>query len=48
MLHLHLHVWRQRSRDAAGRMVVWSHPAFADRTIFVRNDKEIVAVSFKK
>jgi outer membrane protein assembly factor BamB len=36
------------NRYAAGRTVVWSHPAFADRTIFVRNDKDIVAVSFKK
>jgi outer membrane protein assembly factor BamB len=36
------------NRYAAGRTVVWSHPAFADQTIFARNDKEIVAVSFKK
>ena len=27
------------------RNVVWSHPAFAYKTIFARNDKEIVAVS---
>jgi outer membrane protein assembly factor BamB len=33
---------------AAGRTVVWSHPAYADGTVFVRNDKEIVAVSLKK
>jgi outer membrane protein assembly factor BamB len=25
-----------------GREVVWSHPAFADRCIFARNDKEII------
>ena len=36
------------NRYAAGRTVVWSHPAFANQTIFARNDKEIVAVSFKK
>lgn len=30
---------------AFGRKVVWSHPAFADRCAFVRNDKEIVCVS---
>ncbi len=28
-----------------GRMVVWSHPAFARRCVFARNDKEIVCVS---
>src|SRR5207248_865939 len=31
-----------------GRSVLWSHPAFADRTMFARNDKEIVAVSLAK
>jgi hypothetical protein len=28
-----------------GREVVWSHPAFADRCIFARNDKEIICAS---
>ncbi len=28
-----------------GRTVVWSHPAFANRCIYYRNDKEIVCVS---
>jgi outer membrane protein assembly factor BamB len=28
-----------------GRPVVWSQPAFADRCIFVRNDKELVCAS---
>ena len=36
------------NKYAAGRTVVWSHPALANQTIFARNDKEIVAVSFKK
>lgn len=27
-----------------GREVVWSHPAFANRSIYARNDKEIVCV----
>src|SRR3954469_3140358 len=36
------------NKYAAGRTVVWSHPAFADQTVFVRNDKEVVAVSMKK
>lgn len=30
--------------EAFGRAVVWSHPAFADRCVFMRNDKEIVCV----
>jgi outer membrane protein assembly factor BamB len=30
---------------AFNRKVVWSHPAFADRCAFVRNDQEIVCVS---
>ena len=30
------------------RPVVWSHPAFANRCCFVRNDKEIVCVSLAK
>ncbi len=28
-----------------GRKVVWSHPAFAERCVFARNDKELVCVS---
>jgi len=30
---------------ARGRNVVWSHPAFAQRCMFARNDKEMVCVS---
>jgi outer membrane protein assembly factor BamB len=30
---------------ARGRTVVWSHPAFADRCVFARNDKEMICVS---
>jgi outer membrane protein assembly factor BamB len=29
----------------AGRPVVWSHPAFANRSVYARNDKEIVCIS---
>ena len=36
------------NKYANGRVVVWSHPAFADQTVFARNDKEIVAVSLRK
>jgi outer membrane protein assembly factor BamB len=31
--------------SALGRPVVWSHPAFANRCIYLRNDKEIICVS---
>ena len=34
--------------EAFGRKVVWSHPAFASRTVVVRNDKEMVCVSLAK
>lgn len=30
---------------AAGRNVVWSHPAFANRSVYARNDKELICVS---
>lgn len=33
------------TNEAFGRPVVWSHPAFANRCVFARNDKEIVCVS---
>ena len=32
----------------AGRPVVWSHPAFADKCVFARNDEELVCVSLAK
>jgi len=32
---------------AMGREVVWVHPAFAHRCMFVRNDKEIICVSLR-
>jgi len=31
-----------------GRDVVWSHPAFANRCIFARNDKEIICADLEK
>jgi len=31
-----------------GRKVVWSHPAFAHRCVFARNDEEIVCVSLAR
>jgi outer membrane protein assembly factor BamB len=33
------------SPGMGGRAVVWSHPAFANRCVFVRNDKELVCLS---
>jgi outer membrane protein assembly factor BamB len=34
--------------EAFGRDVLWSHPAFAGRCVFARNDKEIVCASLAK
>jgi outer membrane protein assembly factor BamB len=31
--------------EARGRTVVWSHPAFARKCVFARNDKEMVCLS---
>ncbi|MFN0136950.1 MAG: PQQ-binding-like beta-propeller repeat protein [Phycisphaerae bacterium] len=34
--------------EAFGRSVVWSHPAYANKTAYARNDKEIVALDLSK
>ena len=34
--------------EIGGRPIVWSHPAFANRRVYARNDKEIVCVSLAK
>ena len=31
-----------------GRKVVWSHPGFANRCVYARNDKEIVCASLQE
>lgn len=31
-----------------GRLVVWSHPAFANRAVYARNDREIVCASLAR
>jgi len=36
------------TNECFGREVVWSHPAFADRCIYARNDRELVCVSLAK
>jgi outer membrane protein assembly factor BamB len=36
------------TNEAFGRDVVWSHPAFADKCVFARNDKELVCASLAK
>lgn len=36
------------TNEAFGRAVVWSHPAFAQRSLFARNDKELVCVDLSK
>ena len=33
---------------AAGRDLVWSHPAFANKSIYLRNDKELVCADLAK
>jgi hypothetical protein len=42
------HIIDPTNKDARGRLVVWVHPAFANRCVFVRNDKEIVCVDLAK
>jgi outer membrane protein assembly factor BamB len=34
--------------SAQQRAIVWSHPAFANRSVYLRNDEEIVCVSLAK
>lgn len=34
--------------ECFGRAAVWSHPAYANKTAYVRNDKEIVAVDLSQ
>jgi outer membrane protein assembly factor BamB len=36
------------TNEAFGRPVVWNHPAYANKCVFVRNDKEIVCASLAK
>ena len=36
------------TNECFGREVVWSHPAFAGRRVFARNDRELVCVSLAK
>lgn len=36
------------TQSAFGRKVIWSHPAYANKTAYIRNDKELVAVDLAK
>jgi outer membrane protein assembly factor BamB len=36
------------TNECFGREVVWSHPAFAGRCVFARNDRELVCLSLAK
>ncbi|MEZ6055578.1 MAG: PQQ-binding-like beta-propeller repeat protein [Planctomycetaceae bacterium] len=36
------------TNEAFNRPVVWTHPAFADKSVFARNDKELVRASLAK
>ena len=38
------HLLDPTNRDP-GRLVVWSHPAFANQSVYARNDQEIVCAS---
>jgi outer membrane protein assembly factor BamB len=38
----------EQTNNAFGRDVLWTHPAFANRCMYARNDKEIVCVSLAK
>jgi outer membrane protein assembly factor BamB len=42
------HLKLDLTHNAFGRKVVWCHPAFADKCVFVRNDKELVCYSLAK
>ena len=33
------------TREVRRRMTIWSHPAFAEQSVFARNDKELIRVS---
>jgi len=39
------HILEPTNNMAPGRLVLWSHPAFANKCMYARNDKEIVSVS---
>jgi hypothetical protein len=36
------------TNEAFGRPVVWSHPAFARKSVFARNDEELVCVDLAR
>jgi outer membrane protein assembly factor BamB len=36
------------TNSAAGRDVLWSHPAFANGHMFARNDRELIAVDLRE
>ena len=36
------------TNGAWGRKVVWTHPAFANQSVFARNDKELIRVDLSE
>ena len=38
----------ETTHAAKGRKALWAHPAFADKRVYMKNDKEIVCVSLEK
>ena len=41
------HLLEPTNKDC-GRPVVWSHPAFANRHVYARNDKELICVELAR
>ena len=42
------HVIKPDGADMRQRKIVWSHPAYARKCCFVRNDSEIICISLAK
>jgi hypothetical protein len=42
------HLIDPTNKDVRGRLVVWTHPAFANKCVFVRNDTEIACFNLAK
>jgi hypothetical protein len=38
----------EQTNNAFGRKVIWCAPAYADKKMYVRNDKEIICVDLAK
>ena len=43
-----VHLIEPDGNDMRQRSIVWSHPAYAEGSIFIRNDSEIIRVDLRK